>query len=60
MPENLKNLRRTVPLADGRSVEAVYYGSGTLCLSTQAEGGCGTLVLQQVDAPFFPLAPEVP
>jgi 23S rRNA (adenine2503-C2)-methyltransferase len=27
-----------VPLADGLTVEAVYYGSGTLCISTQA--GC--------------------
>lgn len=28
----------SVPLKDGYSVEAVYYGSGTLCLSTQV--GC--------------------
>lgn len=35
MPANHKFL---VPLADGLAVEAVYYGSGTLCLSSQA--GC--------------------
>ncbi len=32
------NLRLLVPLDDGLAVESVYYGSGTLCLSTQA--GC--------------------
>jgi len=32
------NARFLVPLADGLSVEAVYYGSGTLCISSQA--GC--------------------
>jgi len=38
MTEDLKNVRMAVPLEDGLCVEAVYYGSGTLCLSTQA--GC--------------------
>ncbi|AMV71715.1 radical SAM protein [Desulfuromonas carbonis] len=38
MTDDFKNIRLAVPLADGLSVEAVYYGSGTLCLSTQA--GC--------------------
>lgn len=33
------NLRFLIPLEDGLGVEAVYYGSGTLCLSSQA--GCG-------------------
>lgn len=33
------NLRFLVPLNDGLQVETVYYGSGTLCLSSQA--GCG-------------------
>jgi len=32
------NNKFLVPLADGLAVEAVYYGSGTLCLSSQA--GC--------------------
>lgn len=32
------NQRFLVPLSDGLQVEAVYYGSGTLCLSSQA--GC--------------------
>ncbi len=32
------NSKFAVPLADGLAVEAVYYGSGTLCLSTQV--GC--------------------
>lgn len=32
------NQRFLVPLSDGLQVEAVYYGSGTLCLSCQA--GC--------------------
>lgn len=32
------NSKYLVPLADGLSVEAVYYGSGTLCISSQA--GC--------------------
>lgn len=32
------NLKFAVPLADGLTVEAVFYGSGTLCVSTQA--GC--------------------
>ena len=35
---NLDNQRFLVPLSDGLQVEAVYYGSGTLCLSSQA--GC--------------------
>jgi 23S rRNA (adenine2503-C2)-methyltransferase len=38
MPESTDNIRLLVPLDDGLRVEAVYYGSGTLCLSTQA--GC--------------------
>ncbi len=38
MPESTDNIRLIVPLDDGLRVEAVYYGSGTLCLSTQA--GC--------------------
>lgn len=33
-----ENVRMAVALDDGLSVETVYYGSGTLCLSTQA--GC--------------------
>ena len=33
-----QNLKFTVPLADGPAVEAVFYGSGTLCVSSQA--GC--------------------
>jgi len=32
------NLKFIVPLTDGLAVEAVYYGSGTLCVSSQA--GC--------------------
>lgn len=32
------NVKFSVPLEDGYSVEAVYYGSGTLCLSSQV--GC--------------------
>lgn len=38
MPENSPNQKFIVPLGDGRQVEAVAYGSGTLCLSTQV--GC--------------------
>jgi len=34
----MKNHKFAVPLADGLAVEAVWYPSGTLCLSTQA--GC--------------------
>jgi len=34
-----ENRKFLVPLDDGLQVEAVWYGSGTLCLSTQA--GCG-------------------
>ncbi|PLX93259.1 MAG: radical SAM protein, partial [Desulfuromonas sp.] len=34
----MENQRFLIPLDDGLSVEAVYYGSGTLCLSSQA--GC--------------------
>ncbi|PLX93501.1 MAG: hypothetical protein C0621_07410 [Desulfuromonas sp.] len=34
----MENQRFLVPLPDGLSIEAVYYGSGTLCLSSQA--GC--------------------
>jgi 23S rRNA (adenine2503-C2)-methyltransferase len=33
-----KNQKILVPLADGLAVEAVWYGSGTLCISSQA--GC--------------------
>ena len=33
-----RNLKFTVPLAEALAVEAVYYGSGTLCVSSQA--GC--------------------
>jgi 23S rRNA (adenine2503-C2)-methyltransferase len=32
------NLKFAVPLSDGLAVEVVYYGSGTLCVSSQA--GC--------------------
>jgi 23S rRNA (adenine2503-C2)-methyltransferase len=32
------NIKMAVPLADGLIVEAVWYGSGTLCISSQA--GC--------------------
>jgi len=39
MNHSSSNIRLLVPLRDGLSVEAVYYGSATLCLSTQA--GCG-------------------
>ena len=38
MPDYSDNIHFAVPLNDGLRVEAVYYGSGTLCLSTQA--GC--------------------
>lgn len=38
MLESPENILLAVPLDDGLHVEAVYYGSGTLCLSTQA--GC--------------------
>ncbi|WP_432820863.1 radical SAM protein [Trichloromonas sp.] len=38
MSQATENTRFLVPLADGLSVEAVYYGSGTLCISSQA--GC--------------------
>jgi len=34
-----KNRKFLIPLDDGLQVEAVWYGSGTLCLSSQA--GCG-------------------
>jgi 23S rRNA (adenine2503-C2)-methyltransferase len=33
-----RNLKFTVPLVDGLTIEAVFYGSGTLCVSSQA--GC--------------------
>jgi 23S rRNA (adenine2503-C2)-methyltransferase len=36
--EKERNLKFAVPLADGLVVEAVFYGSGTLCISSQ--GGC--------------------
>lgn len=39
MTEAADNIRLLIPLDDGLRIEAVYYGSGTLCLSTQA--GCG-------------------
>lgn len=39
MIETDDNLRFLIPLGDGLQVEAVYYGSGTLCLSSQV--GCG-------------------
>jgi 23S rRNA (adenine2503-C2)-methyltransferase len=35
---HLKNQKFLVPLADGLAVEAVWYGSGTLCISSQV--GC--------------------
>ena len=38
MTDSCDNIRIAAPLDDGLYVEAVYYGSGTLCLSTQA--GC--------------------
>jgi len=34
----MQNRKFLVPLADGQAVEAVWYGSGTLCISSQA--GC--------------------
>lgn len=37
MPDS-NNLKFLVPLADGLAVEAVWYGSGTLCVSSQV--GC--------------------
>lgn len=38
MEDTDRNIKFTVPLADDLIVEAVYYGSGTLCISSQV--GC--------------------
>ena len=37
------NVKFTLPLADGLAVEAVWYGSGTLCVSCQAGCAVGCL-----------------
>ena len=38
MARNAKNRKFVIPLTDNLRVEAVWYASGTLCLSSQA--GC--------------------